>query len=42
MKPYVNAYGNKTTVEHHQVPPGYDADPNMHPYTRGICPWLGP
>jgi hypothetical protein len=31
--PYVNAFGVKTTVEHYQVPPGYDTDPAMHPYT---------
>jgi hypothetical protein len=38
MVPYVNAYGKKTMVEHYQVPPGYDANPNMHPYTSGIGP----
>jgi hypothetical protein len=42
MVPYANAYGYKTMVKHYQVPPGYDADPNMHPYTSGIGPWSGP
>jgi hypothetical protein len=42
MVPYVNAYGYKTMVRHYQVPPGYDANPNMHPYTSGIGPWPGP
>jgi hypothetical protein len=42
MVPYVNAYGHKTMVRHYEVPPGYDANPNMHPYTSGIGPWPGP
>ena len=42
MVPYVNAYGHKTMVRHYQVPPGYDANLNMHPYTSGIGPWPGP
>lgn len=39
MVPYVNAFGKKTMVKHYQVPPGYDANLNMHPYTSGIGPW---
>jgi hypothetical protein len=39
MVPYVNSYGDKTMVEHYQVPPGYDANLNMHPYTSGIGPF---
>ena len=42
MVPYVNAYGHKTMVKHYQIPPDYDANPNMHPYTSGIGPWTGP
>ncbi len=42
MAPYVNAFGYKTMVEHYQVPPGYDADVALHPYTSGIGPWPGP
>jgi hypothetical protein len=38
----VNAYGHKTMVQHYQFPPGYDANPNMHPYTGGVGPWPGP
>ena len=41
MVPYVNAYGQKTMVKHYQVPPGYNANLNMHPYTSGIGPWPG-
>jgi hypothetical protein len=42
MVPYVDAYGHKRMVEHYQVPSGYDANPNMHPYTSGVGPWAGP
>jgi hypothetical protein len=31
----------QTMVKHYQVPPGYDANLNMHPYTSGIGPWPG-
>ena len=34
----MNAYGYKTMVKHYQVPPDYDANLNMHPYTSGIGP----
>jgi hypothetical protein len=40
--PYVNAFRFKTTVEHYEVPPDYETNPAMHPYTSGIGPWPGP
>lgn len=40
--PYTNAFGVQTMVEHYQMPPDYDDNPAMHPYTSGLGPWPGP
>ncbi len=37
----VSSFGTIRT-EHYELPPDFDANVPLHPYTSGIGPWLGP
>jgi hypothetical protein len=39
--PRVSSFGTVRT-EHYEVPPDFDTNVPMHPYTSGIGPWAGP